>query len=175
MFQFSRLPSRFLCIQNRITRHYSDRISPFGYPRINTSVQLPWAFRRFRVLHRHLVPRHSSYTLLSLIFTRSFIECSMYASLNHYAIFKELCRRPPVCLVQRQEEMIPAANLSVKVPLSFFAKCFEPRALTHRRFVCIQLGATKVNSAQHPAPYAQCLAPSAASQCITASPSSNWI
>jgi hypothetical protein len=94
MFQFSRLPSRFLCIQNRIARHYSDRISPFGNPRIKTSVQLPWAFRRFRVLHRHLVPRHSSYTLLSLNFTRSFIECSMYASLNHYSIFKELFRRP---------------------------------------------------------------------------------
>ena len=94
MFQFSRLPSRPLCIQGRIARHYPDRISPFGNPRINTSVQLPWAYRRFRVLHRHLVPRHSSYTLLSLNFTRSFIECSMHISLNHYSIFKELCRRP---------------------------------------------------------------------------------
>lgn len=53
-------------------------------------MQLPWAYRRFRVLHRHLVPRHSSYTLLSLNFTRSFIECSMHISLNHYSIFKEL-------------------------------------------------------------------------------------
>ena len=94
MFQFSRLPSRPLCIQDRIARHYPDRIPPFGYPRINTSVQLPWTYRRLRVLHRHLVPRHSSYTLLSLNFTRSFIECSMHISLNHYSIFKELCRRP---------------------------------------------------------------------------------
>gem|GEM_PF-6312267 len=41
------------------------RVSPFGYPRINTSVQLPEAFRRLRVLLRQLVPRHSSCTLSS--------------------------------------------------------------------------------------------------------------
>ena len=52
------------------------RVPPFGNPRITVLVQLPWAFRRLRVLLRQLVPRHSSMTLFSLI-TRSFIECSM--------------------------------------------------------------------------------------------------
>ena len=67
MFQFTGLPSHSLCIQLWIAEHYFDRISPFGYLWINTSVQLPRAFRRFRALHRQLVPRHSSYTLFSLL------------------------------------------------------------------------------------------------------------
>src|SRR5579872_3075412 len=67
MFQFSGFPPHTLCIQMWVARHYSDGVSPFGHPRINTSVQLPWAFRCYRVLLRQLVPRHSSYTLLSFI------------------------------------------------------------------------------------------------------------
>ncbi len=78
MFQFSRCPSRALCIQARMTRHDPRRVSPFGYLRINTSVQLPGAFRRFRVLRRQLVPRHSSHTLKSLHFAA--LECSMHDS-----------------------------------------------------------------------------------------------
>ena len=67
MFQFSGFPPHTLCIQMWVARHYSDGVSPFGHPRINTSVQLPWAFRCYRVLRRQLVPRHSSYTLFSFI------------------------------------------------------------------------------------------------------------
>lgn len=146
MFQFSRLPSRPLCIQDRIARHYPDRISPFGYPRINTSVQLPWAFRRFRVLRRHLVPRHSSYTLLSLNFTRSFIECSMHISLNHYSIFKELFRRPHRQMVQRQEEMIPAGAFPVKGPQEFRKESWAGR---HRApFRASSTGAFLINHAR---------------------------
>jgi hypothetical protein len=70
MFQFTGFPPHDLCIQSRVARHYSDGVSPFGYPRINTSVQLPWAFRRYRVLLRQLVPRHSSHTLLSFIYSQ---------------------------------------------------------------------------------------------------------
>ena len=44
------------------------RVSPFGYPRVNSSVHLTVAFRRLRVLLRYLVPRHSSYTFISLDF-----------------------------------------------------------------------------------------------------------
>ena len=79
MFQFTGLPSQDLFVQSWIDGHYPARVSPFGYLWINTSVQLPRAFRRFRVLLRQLVPRHSSYTLFSL--TRIYlIECSIYAS-----------------------------------------------------------------------------------------------
>ena len=46
------------------------RVSPFGYPRIKALVQLPWAFRRLRVLLRQLVPRHSSMTLFSLNYSQ---------------------------------------------------------------------------------------------------------
>ena len=67
MFQFSGFPPHTLCIQMWVARHYSDGVSPFGHPRINTSVQLPWEFRCYRVLRRQLVPRHSSYTLFSFI------------------------------------------------------------------------------------------------------------
>lgn len=66
MFQFTRFPPQTLCIQIWVTGRYPSRVSPFGYPRIIASVQLPVAFRRLRVLHRRLVPRHSSHTLRSL-------------------------------------------------------------------------------------------------------------
>ena len=80
MFQFSRCPSRSLCIQKRMTLYNQGRISPFGNLRINTLVQLPGAFRRCRVLLRQFVPRHSSHTLKSLLFAA--YECSMHDSLS---------------------------------------------------------------------------------------------
>ena len=67
MFQFTRCPSHSLCIQEWMSRYYPGRVSPFGNPRIIALVQLPEAYRRFRVLHRQLVPRHSSCALSSLI------------------------------------------------------------------------------------------------------------
>ena len=45
MFQFSPLAPRSLWIQQRVTRHDSRRVSPFGHPRINAYVRLPEAFR----------------------------------------------------------------------------------------------------------------------------------
>ena len=45
MFQFSPLAPRCLWIQQRVTRHDSRRVSPFGHPRINAYVRLPEAFR----------------------------------------------------------------------------------------------------------------------------------
>src|SRR5215216_7987467 len=45
MFQFSPLAPRSLWIQERVTRHDSRRVSPFGHPRINAYVRLPEAFR----------------------------------------------------------------------------------------------------------------------------------
>ena len=45
MFQFSPLAPLRLCIQRRVTRHDSRRVSPFGHPRINAYVRLPEAFR----------------------------------------------------------------------------------------------------------------------------------
>ena len=93
MFQFTGLPPQNLFIQFWVTRHYPGRVSPFGYLGIDTSVQLPRAFRRFRVLRRQLVPRHSSHTFLSFD-TRSSIECSMFHFYSLYATVKERSRRP---------------------------------------------------------------------------------
>src|SRR5215212_11348042 len=45
MFQFAPLAPISLCIQERVTRHDSRRVSPFGHPRINAYVRLPEAFR----------------------------------------------------------------------------------------------------------------------------------
>jgi hypothetical protein len=67
MFQFTGFPLTSLFFQDGATGHDSRRVSPFGYPRISASVQLPSAFRRLRALHRQLVPRHSPCTLDSLI------------------------------------------------------------------------------------------------------------
>src|SRR5687768_17207256 len=45
MFQFSPLAPFRLCIQRKVTRHDSRRVSPFGHLRINAYVRLPEAFR----------------------------------------------------------------------------------------------------------------------------------
>src|SRR3982750_3447136 len=45
MFQFSPLAPISLWIQERVTRHDSRRVSPFGHPRITAYVRLPEAFR----------------------------------------------------------------------------------------------------------------------------------
>jgi hypothetical protein len=66
MFQFTWFPLPRLCVQHGVTGHDPRRVSPFGYLRLNASVQLPVAFRCFHVLHRQLVPRHSPRTLKSL-------------------------------------------------------------------------------------------------------------
>lgn len=47
-------------------RHYSHRVAPFGYLRVNAFFQLAEAFRRLRVLHRLLMPRHPPAALISL-------------------------------------------------------------------------------------------------------------
>ena len=45
MFHFPASRFRNLWIQLRMTGHYSSRVAPFGYLRINARVQLPEAFR----------------------------------------------------------------------------------------------------------------------------------
>ena len=45
MFQFPGFPSLFLCVQNRITRHYSCWVPSFGDLRIDRCLLLPAAFR----------------------------------------------------------------------------------------------------------------------------------
>ena len=55
------------------------RVSPFGIPRIEAFVQLPVAYRRLRVLHRLLIPRHSPCALGS--FTKF---CVYFGESTHY-------------------------------------------------------------------------------------------
>ena len=45
MFQFSGCHSTELCIHSAMTGHYSSRVPPFGYLRINSRSQIPVAFR----------------------------------------------------------------------------------------------------------------------------------
>lgn len=46
--------------------YVSHRVAPFGYLRVNALFQLTEAFRRYRVLHRLLMPRHPPVALSSL-------------------------------------------------------------------------------------------------------------
>ena len=66
MFQFGR--SRFpnLCIQLGMIGFGPYRVAPFGYLRVKAFIQLTEAFRRYRVLHRLLMPRHPPIALNSL-------------------------------------------------------------------------------------------------------------
>ena len=41
-------------------------VAPFGYLRVKAFIQLTEAFRRYRVLHRLLMPRHPPAALTSL-------------------------------------------------------------------------------------------------------------
>lgn len=66
MFQFGRSRLLNLWIQLRIVSHYTNWVSPFGYLRVYAFFQLTEAFRRFRVLHRLLMPRHPPIALNSL-------------------------------------------------------------------------------------------------------------
>ena len=45
MFQFPGCPPHSLWIQLWVSGHYPGRVSPFGYPRIDTCLQFPVAFR----------------------------------------------------------------------------------------------------------------------------------
>ena len=44
MFQFPQLPLQVLCIQTRVTRHDSSRVSPFGYLRFKACLAAPRSF-----------------------------------------------------------------------------------------------------------------------------------
>lgn len=45
---------------------FTHRVAPFGNLRVNAFFQLAEAYRRFRVLHRLLMPRHPPAALISL-------------------------------------------------------------------------------------------------------------
>lgn len=66
MFQFGGFRFLNLCIQLRIVGYESHWVSPFGFLRVNAFIQLTGAFRRLRVLHRLLMPRHPPIALNSL-------------------------------------------------------------------------------------------------------------
>jgi hypothetical protein len=46
--------------------YFPHRVAPFGNLRVNAFVQLTEAYRRLRVLHRLLMPRHPPAALISL-------------------------------------------------------------------------------------------------------------
>jgi hypothetical protein len=60
MFQFPGCPPHCLCVQQRVTGHYSGRVPPFGYPEIFASLQLPQAFRRLTRPSSALCPKAST-------------------------------------------------------------------------------------------------------------------
>ncbi len=72
--------SRFanLCIQLAMIGCYAYRVSPFGNPRVNAFFQLTEAYRRLRVLHRLLMPRHPPVALNSLTKKNLIQACSWY-------------------------------------------------------------------------------------------------
>ncbi len=79
-------------------------IPPFGNLRLFAFVQLPGAYRRLRVLHRQLVPRHSSRTLTSL-FLRS---CSLRARSISYKTSMQLSKSLSLAAFECQSR--PAAR-----------------------------------------------------------------
>lgn len=66
MFQFSGSRFHNLCIQLWIVVNYYYWVSPFGILRVKALFQLTEDYRRYRVLHRLLMPRHPPAALTSL-------------------------------------------------------------------------------------------------------------
>jgi hypothetical protein len=67
MFQFPWLPHPALCVQTGVAGLDSNRVSPFGHPRIERLLgSYPRLIAACCVLHRLLVPRHSPLALSSL-------------------------------------------------------------------------------------------------------------
>jgi hypothetical protein len=103
MFQFGRSRLFNLWIQLKIISYYADWVSPFGYLRINAFFQLTEAFRRFRVLHRLLMPRHPPIALNSLTKNFSLKQLSMsYDSHKPYGLcylLTFLCEDYPQALI----------------------------------------------------------------------------
>ena len=66
MSQFGGYRFANLCIQLAMIGCSSYRVPPFGNPRVNAFCQLTEAYRRYRVLHRLLMPRHPPVALNSL-------------------------------------------------------------------------------------------------------------
>ena len=84
------VPSSWTMYSSKGDEVLPRRVPPFGNPRIKALVQLPWAFRRLRVLLRQLVPRHSSMTLFSLklLAALSSARCLVIVFYDRYSAFK---------------------------------------------------------------------------------------
>ena len=78
MFHFPGYRLVNLFIQLTITEHYLSWVAPFGNPRVKAFLQLTEAYRSLHVLHRLLVPRHSSCALSSLTTKKHFILVSRH-------------------------------------------------------------------------------------------------
>ena len=83
MFQFPGCPLSILYIQMAVTGHYSRRVPPFGNLEIIACMQLPQAYRRLHVLHRHSAPRHPPDALYSLKNNTIKSPCSWMKSPNN--------------------------------------------------------------------------------------------
>src|SRR5512134_805847 len=67
MFQFSWFPRTWLCVHQAVHRHAAVWVSPFGHRRLITDAHSSSTlFAVYRVLLRHLTPRHSPYALVAL-------------------------------------------------------------------------------------------------------------
>lgn len=83
-------------------------------------MQLPGAFRRLRVLHRQLVPRHSPRTLSS--FSKATLQCARCMLPLSLCNCQSALHRPPIRagpFSRRQLEMIPPSRRAVKGPRRF--------------------------------------------------------
>ena len=132
MFQFTGFPPHTLCIQAWVTGHDSCGVSPFGYLWINTFVQLPRAFRRLRVLLRQLIPRHSSYTLIS--FNTLALSSARYLRF----LLKSLCNFQSAFIAGRVsfEPLTREYDTSADSPCQGFEKNFE---ILRRNLISLRL------------------------------------
>ena len=66
----------------------SHRVAPFGNLRVNAFFQLTEAYRRLRVLHRLLMPRHppAALTSLTIIFGEA-MRLNRLCNISHDSIF----------------------------------------------------------------------------------------
>ena len=79
----------------RVLLHW---VSPFGYLRVNAFFQLTEAFRRLRVLHRLLMPRHPP-TALNSLTKNILVQAIKFMSLRLYLISFQLMQSLHLILI----------------------------------------------------------------------------
>ena len=128
MFQFPGCPPRRLWIHLRVSGHYPGRVSPFGYPRIDTCLQFPVAFRSLPRPSSAVGARASTLCSSSLDF---FVALLLRPTYNFLFIFLRLRFRFPFRFVPVDVSVWFLLSVPLPFPSASLRACHYPLQLAY--------------------------------------------